>query len=389
MEWFDHIFHLSESIRHRIKISPYLFALFAVVIGLIIRYLLQPVLQENSPLLIFVIAILITGWYGGFLPVLLATIISVFIGYIFFIMPFNQFGYKSYASLERAIIFILEGVIIGLITESRLRHEKEVEALLRKTTRQKRQTEKALRFRDEFVSIASHELKTPITTLNLIVQILQKNLELHVNGNSTERHLKRMKEQIYTITTLIDDLLNISKIQAGKLQMHEEPVNINALVENMVEIMQIANPQHEISIKGKMRNEVVCDKERISQVLTNLMTNAVKYSPETKKIIVKLEEQKKLAIISVKDFGIGIAKAYHKKIFSRFYRTAGSNEGTFAGFGLGLFIAKEIIRQHKGHIWVESSLGKGSTFYITLPIRKEPTSKTLSLSKRKSTYQHQ
>ena len=221
--------------------------------------------------------------------------------------------------------------------------------------------------KDYFISMASHELKTPITSIKGYVQILQSMYE-----NSEDavliKSLGRIHVQIEKLTTLIGDLLDVSKIRNGSLTFHKQTFDINSLIKEEIEELEIIHPTHKIAFKNDAIIPVFGDRERIRQVLINLISNAIKYSPISGNILMKSKVEKESVLISVKDEGIGIDKNYQEKIFERFYRVEGKSEKTFPGFGIGLFIASEIIKRHKGNIGVHSKPGKGSQFYFSLPL---------------------
>ncbi|MEI9956158.1 MAG: PAS domain-containing sensor histidine kinase [Ferruginibacter sp.] len=221
--------------------------------------------------------------------------------------------------------------------------------------------------KDYFISMASHELKTPITSIKGYVQILQsmyQNSEDHFLKNS----LGIVDKQIITITNLISALLDLSKIKSGSLVLNKERFDTNSLIEEMIDEIKHINPEYAINFSANSNVEVYADRDRIGQVLINFLTNAVKYSPETKTVEVKSYVENNNLVISVQDFGIGISKNDQAKIFERFYRVEGKNEKTFPGFGIGLFIAAEIINRHNGNIGVSSEPAKGSVFYFSLPV---------------------
>jgi signal transduction histidine kinase len=174
--------------------------------------------------------------------------------------------------------------------------------------------------------------------------------------------------QIVTLTKLISELLDLSKIKSGNLVLNQENFDINELIKDKIDEIKHINAAKSISFSKKGNPIVFADRDRIGQVLINFLTNAVKYSPDTLKIKVKAVVKNNNVIVYVEDSGIGINKADQEKIFQRFYRVEGKNEKTFPGFGIGLFIASEIIKRHNGKIGVESEPGKGSVFYFSLPI---------------------
>jgi signal transduction histidine kinase len=222
--------------------------------------------------------------------------------------------------------------------------------------------------KDEFISLASHELRTPLTSLLGYTQLLQCELA-GSDHPRTLRTLARMETQAKRLSRLIADLLDLSKIQAGRLTFAEEAVDVDALVREVVEQLQQTSTQHRISIEGSAPGTVVGDRERLGQVLINLLTNAVKYAPQAEQIIVHLTSTAEGLTVSVQDFGSGIPTSEQKKIFERFYRVAGEQNRTAAGLGLGLFIAHQIIEHYRGKLWVESVKGQGSTFSYSLPWR--------------------
>lgn len=220
--------------------------------------------------------------------------------------------------------------------------------------------------KNDFISIASHELKTPITSMSVFTDLLKKRIELSKDRQSLH-YLQKIREQIQKQTGLISDLLDISKMQAGKIELEREPFDMNKLIKTTVETVQATSKTHKLIIKGRSKNKVFGDKQRIGQVLINFLSNAIKYSPNAKKVVVMVKEERKVVFVSIQDFGIGLARKHHKKIFTRFYR-ASEKDKLFPGFGIGLYITFEIIRRHSGKVWVVSSEGKGSTFTFTIPV---------------------
>ena len=220
--------------------------------------------------------------------------------------------------------------------------------------------------KDDFVNMASHELKTPITSMKLYIDLLLKKLKTH-EDERTVKTLNGIKYQTEKLQELVSDLLDVSRIQTGKLTFKKETFKINTLIEETVDGLQGMSP-HNINYITKTPVIVYADRFRIYQVLTNLITNAIKYSPGKEAIIIRLKRANGKAIVSIQDFGLGITKEEQSKIFERLYQVIDSKEKTFPGLGMGLYISKEIIKRHRGTIWVESTKGKGSTFYFSLPM---------------------
>ncbi|MBA3723572.1 MAG: PAS domain-containing sensor histidine kinase [Candidatus Levybacteria bacterium] len=224
--------------------------------------------------------------------------------------------------------------------------------------------------KDEFIGIASHELKTPITTMKAFAQILQKRL-----GQSGDKKdvylLNNINSQADRLTNIINDLLDVNKIEAGKLELHKKKFDLDALVKKVVVDFQYTVDTHSIIKAGKINELVYGDESGIEQVLANLITNAIKYSPKADKVVLNILTDKRNAIVRVQDFGFGIAKNDQERIFERFYRTSDKEKNNVSGFGLGLYISSEIIKRHHGKLWVESMTGEGSTFIFLLPLKSQ------------------
>ncbi len=225
--------------------------------------------------------------------------------------------------------------------------------------------------KEEFLKMVSHELKTPVTSIRGYVQLLLSMIKMDETIQRSniplESSLLRIDNQINRLIRLISELLDLSRIDDSQLVLQKSKFNLNELVEHSVQDIKISNPNSDIKIDHNFKANLFADKDRIEQVLVNFITNAIKYSPNSKKIEIEIfqKEEGKVSV-SIRDFGIGISKAHIEKIFTRFYRVDGKNEETFSGFGIGLFLVKEIIERHEGTIKVESKKGKGSKFVFTL-----------------------
>lgn len=228
------------------------------------------------------------------------------------------------------------------------------------TTRKQLESQK-----DDFIGIVSHELKTPVTSIKAFTQVLQ-NRFTRAGDERSAVLLGRMDAQINKLTSLISDLLDVTKIEGGQLQFNEDFFSFDELVEEVVEEIQRSANKHMIEKQGATTKTIYGDKDRIEQVIINFLTNAIKYSPHTSKIIVKSFFEHDRVTLCVQDFGVGIPKERQQQVFERFYRVSGNE--TIPGIGLGLYISAEIIRRQRGTIWVESEEGQGSTFCFSLPV---------------------
>jgi len=168
---------------------------------------------------------------------------------------------------------------------------------------------------------------------------------------------------------MMASFINVYRLQTGKLELHKQKFSLDSLIKDIVETFDYTTETHTIEHVGKLTADIYADKERIGQVLVNLLTNAIKYSPKGDTVIVEVKKAGKKITISVQDFGIGIPQAQQEKVFERFFRAKGKEEKNIQGLGLGLYIAYEIVKEHKGKMWVDSKDGKGSTFYFSLPIK--------------------
>lgn len=227
--------------------------------------------------------------------------------------------------------------------------------------------EHSIRLRkDEFISVASHELKTPITSLNASMQILQKLVKTEDVSDKIRLFFGKASNNLNKLVHLLDDLLNVTKLQQGQLALNKTRFNLSELVRDSCEHLSI-NDDHEINITGDKEVMVFADYRRIDQVLVNLVNNAIKYSPQTKQVDISIEQGNGLAKVHVKDYGIGINPEKLPHLFDRYYRVDGLGH-QFSGLGLGLYITSEIIKRHDGEILVESTRGNGSCFTFVLPL---------------------
>lgn len=219
--------------------------------------------------------------------------------------------------------------------------------------------------KDDFISIASHELKTPVTSLKAALQLLDR-----MKANPSPQVLPKLIEQsnrsMDKISTLIEDLLNLSRMNEGQLKLDKTKFTIAHMLNQCCNHVRVAG-KHELILQGDEELEVMADEHRVDQVIVNMVNNAVKYAPNSKQIFFNVEKLGNTARISVRDTGPGIAPDKLSHLFERYYRTDASGYQN-SGLGLGLYISAEIIRKHGGEIGVDSELGKGSTFWFTLPL---------------------
>jgi PAS domain S-box-containing protein len=221
-------------------------------------------------------------------------------------------------------------------------------------------------YKDEFMAMASHELKTPLTVIKANLQILEHKMQ----DDNKIYFVNKTLNQVNKLTNLISDLLDVSKIQTGALELNRSNFELFPFLTEIIESIQQTSPNHEIRLNATNEKLMVrADRDRLEQVVINILTNAIKYSPNGKKVTVDTDIQDEQIIVKITDYGIGIPENDLDRVFTRFFRVRGL-ASTFAGSGIGLYISSEIIKRHGGSMWVESEINKGSTFYFSIPSAK-------------------
>ena len=220
------------------------------------------------------------------------------------------------------------------------------------------------KIKDDFISVASHELKTPLTTAKAYIQLIEFSMEQ--NNNPDILYAKKAANSIERLNRLVMELFDVSKIKNGKMGLNISSFDFNKMLAEAIESVQIASEKHTIIKNGEIAGKVSGDEDRLKQVIINLLTNAVKYSPGADKVFINVTLENNTVKVAVKDHGIGINKKSLNKIFDRYYRENGQSSH-IQGLGIGLAISKEIIQRHNGKIWAESEPGEGSTVYFTVP----------------------
>jgi signal transduction histidine kinase len=245
------------------------------------------------------------------------------------------------------------------------------------------------RLKSRFLSMASHELKTPLTSISGLAQVLlrrmRRRLEMgrpddadwHDEQSGHVGRLELLNSQTARLGRLVDELLDVSRIESGKLEFRAQPVDMARLVSEVAERMQLSTSEHTIEVeqKGVAENPVNADRDHLEQVLDNLVSNAIKFSPDGGRILMRVREQGDSVLISIQDPGVGIPEDQLDAVFGLFYQAEDPVSRRTGGMGLGLYISREIITRHGGRIWAESEPGAGSTFTFSLP-RKQAATKT-------------
>jgi signal transduction histidine kinase len=222
--------------------------------------------------------------------------------------------------------------------------------------------------KDDFIAIASHELKTPLTSIKLFTEVLKME-HMEDAEDDALAVVEIIESQVKRLINMMASFTNVYKLQTRNLNLNPVSINVNKMVRDVVKTFELISKTHSVKLIGASKKKLIADKERLEQVLINLISNAIKYSPEAKKVVVKIKDEKNNLLISVQDFGIGIPKDQHEKIYNRFYRIKGATEKNIEGLGLGLYISSQIVKEHEGEIRLKSTKSGGSTFTLVLPYK--------------------
>ena len=225
--------------------------------------------------------------------------------------------------------------------------------------------------KNDFIGMVSHELKTPLTSMNGYAQLMQ--MKAKKSGDEfTENNTGKILNQVNKMTTLINGFLNVSRLDSGKIQLQQSSFELNQLIKDMIaDIKPYGQQDHEFVFEPVGPIQLTADRDKIGTVITNLLSNSVKYSASDTKITVIAEQLNGTVNIQVKDQGKGIQPADLDRLFERYFRIENHQNKHVSGFGIGLYLSAEIIKRHHGKIWAESELEVGSTFHISLPLSNE------------------
>lgn len=221
--------------------------------------------------------------------------------------------------------------------------------------------------KNDFIGMVSHELKTPLTSLSAYVQVLLSKSQKQADGFTTEA-LTKVNQQVKRMSTMINGFLNVSRLESGKIQLEKQKFVLNELIDSIIDENKLMVNSHEISFSTCNPIVVEADMEKIGSVITNLISNAVKYSPKGKNVQLACHLENGYVKVTVQDVGMGIKKEDQDKLFERYYRVENKHAKHISGFGIGLYLSSEIVSRHHGQIGVDSTVGVGSTFWFTLPL---------------------
>ncbi len=371
--------YLAQNPSWRHPLVGYLLCPFIVALAIVGTLFLQKMLGILSfPGVFLILSILLLGIFWGVGPSLFAVLLSTCLLCYYFVPPIGRFMPTTWRDGAQLIPFISVGLIISLITAQRERArlnalgtEQELYAYAEELEVTNRKLEEANRTKDQFLSIASHELKTPITSIRGQAQLTMRRLAKQKDPSPEMAEigttLKKINDQTTRLTSLIDELMDVSSIHAGKLQLRKQNCDLRDICREVVEDQRLLSGRPILLKMPEKPMQMQIDSDRLAQVLVNLISNAIKYSPDGSPVEIVLDERPSIALIEVKDSGKGIPKDQQEHIFETFYRTPDAQTSSKRGLGLGLAISKDIVERHNGHIWCESEPGQGSTFFVELP----------------------
>jgi signal transduction histidine kinase len=288
----------------------------------------------------------------------------------------------GHASLESAVAALRSGAYDYLIKPADVNELRATigRALERRQLRRRLvELEHLDKLQTQFLTIASHELRTPLTAVSGFIQIARRRVS-RLSGaadvpsswredvQKADETLEMADRQAKKLARLIDELLDVSRLQQGRVEMRLAQIELADVVRDVAERMRLLGKGHEIETKIDGAAPIIADRDRIEQVFESLVGNAIKYSPDRGRIDMSLHVNGADAIVSVRDEGIGIAPGEVEKIFGLFYRSPDPRADHVGGLGLGLYVSREIVSQHHGRLWAEHNTGAGTTFHVTLPL---------------------
>lgn len=385
MELSARILNLKDSEKHA-QTKKYISIILAICISLgsLILHIFSPeFVDEPSVVLCSLLAVGLLSWAAGYKAGIIASFVLVVVMHIPF--PISVPGLLSYdvPTMLSSLLFIIEGVLVSLITDAAKRQEKILLYKAREQTFKKKIADliaenlnykKEIKTRDEFLSIASHELKTPLTSMLLQTQTALHNIKnvslAHFSIESLLKMLESVELQTRRLSKMINELFNVSIMTTGNLQLEREKTDLNQLTQDILNDFEerIKRDGYIVTFtpEGKLVGD--WDKVRIAQTIANLLSNAIKYGNK-KPIEIRTKKKHNFAEFVMEDRGIGISKAKQREIFGLFERA--DRSGDIKGLGVGLYISRQIVEAHAGSLVVASKLGSGTSFIMRLPLTEE------------------
>lgn len=372
--------YLAEIPGWRRPLVGYLFTIPIVGLGLLALLFERsflPNLYLPSTFLLLVTTLLIALFWGVG-PALFSVALGTISLHYIYISPTIHSTIPSAQEILQLLPYIIAGLAIAIITAQRetaryraLFAEEVANEHADELARANLELEQANKLKDQFLSMASHELKTPITSIRgqaqLALRRIAKQREVSPDISTAYTALEKIEQQTRRLNALVEDLLDLSSIQAGKIPLQMSNCDLVEVCRAVVEEQRLLSGRSITFETPLETGKIKADANRLSQVVTNLVSNALKYSPDEKPISVRLNQDDGKITIAVEDEGSGIAPEEQEHIFEPFYRASHARGSSKNGMGLGLAICKDIVERHGGSIWCDSHPGKGSSFFVSLP----------------------
>ena len=371
--------YMAEMPGWRRPLVGYLFTIPIVGIGLVALILERSFLSNlYFPSTFLLVTTLLIALFWGVGPALFSVVLGTISLYYIYISPFMLSSIPGTQEILQLLPYIIAGLVVAIITAQRetaryhaLFAEEVANEHADELVRANFELEQANKLKDQFLSMASHELKTPITSIRgqaqLALRRIAKQREVSSDISTAYTALEKIEQQTRRLDGLVEDLLDLSSIQAGKIPLQMSKCDLVEICRAVVEEQRLLSSR---TISLEIPPETVkirADANRLSQVITNLVSNALKYSPDDKPISVRLSQDDDNITIAVEDEGSGIDREEQEHIFEPFYRASHARSSSKNGMGLGLAICKDIVERHGGSIWCDSHPGKGSSFFVRLP----------------------
>lgn len=353
----------------------YLFAVGTVAAAFVLTFVASPLVEPGiSPL--FLLAVMVSAWRGGLAVGLFATVLSALASAFVFMQPRYSFEIDR-ADLMQLVVFSVAASIVGSLSAQRKRAEEAREVLLIKEQTARRETESAMRVKDEFLAAVSHELRTPLTTIKTLTRVLQRR---EMTEAEREEYLADIASECDREIDLVLNLLDMSRINAGGANIETKPTDAGETVRACEKLVRGAAERRNQKISVEIADDLPlarADHSALRRALCAIAENAVKFTPENGHIVFRAEANGEAVLIEIEDDGRGIGEADLPRVFDKFYR--GQNAGgamqasadEVPGIGLGLNLAQTLIEGMRGSITAESRLGKGTKFTVRLPIWTE------------------
>lgn len=344
-------------------------AILVTALILLASLALRQVLEDAVPLVLFVIAVMVSAWYGGLGPGILSSVSSVFLGNYFLMEPARAFSLSSPEDWLRVAAFLVTAGVVSSLSEAMHEARRQAELQARESERRRRELQEADRRKDEFLSLLSHELRNPLAPIYNAVQIMA--VQSH-NPEEVERLRAVIERQLGHLIRLVDDLLDVSRINRGKITLRREVVDLAQVVSTAVETSRplIEERGHVLTVTLPDRPlQVDADATRLTQVLSNLLNNSAKYTEKAGRIDLIVEQTESAVRLRVSDTGIGIAPEMLPRVFDLFLQAESSTDRSEGGLGAGLTLVRQLVEMHGGMVEARSEgLGKGTEIVVLLPV---------------------